>query len=747
LIYDTILLIAWFLLYNNSGSIGDDNMKYCKYLALLLFLLLCPFFVSAQDNVISKIIVKEVSGSTVAGSTSISGNTVTPDIDFYEVGDSVSYQLFVNYDSSKYKISYVSDNNKNRYVKTSYAVIDDKVFMTVTYPKKIAPGYGVDSFKIFIKLQYKNGKPIIPDDVLIPPGFVNPPTGLITFVIFSLLVIGSGVLSYVRKKKYYLLLIFLIPFVVYAKQSDTIEVNLNTNNVNIAYRVSFNKNGATSGSISSITCFVGQPCQLPENQYTKSPDLFIGWSKTPKGTVTYTDAQEASDFGTNTTLYAVWKEGYLVHYNGNGATSGSMRDTACIKNESCTLRINSYERTNYTFMGWATSSTGSSSYNNEGSYTNITTNDEITLYAVWYKNYTVHYNGNGATSGSMEDTACIQNTPCTLRNNTFEKTDYKFGGWATSSTGRSSYSNGGSYTNITMGDEITLYVYWTVFDYQDFDYTGNVQTFIVPVSGNYKLEVWGAQGGYGYNSSYPGGNGGYSSGTISLTKDTILYIYVGGEGTSSKTSNTGGGFNGGGHHGATSSTAITDISGGGGGGTDIRIGQDSLYARVIVAGGGGGNGISAPPSRNYTPGYGGGSSGGQSTSAGNEYSNRCSQPGTQSSGGNKSSSNTTNATNGTFGIGGRGADGPGAGAGGGGGWYGGGGAGYGSNMGGAASGGSGYVYTSSTASYYPSGCLLNSSYYMTNAETIAGNTSFTSPSGGTETGHSGNGYARISLVA
>ena len=68
------------------------------------------------------------------------------------------------------------------------------------------------------------------------------------------------------------------------------------------------------------------------------------------------------------------------------------------------------------------------------------------------------------------------------------------------------------------------------------------------------------------------------------------------------------------------------------------------------------------------------------------------------------------------------------------------------NDGQGASGGSGYVYTSSTASNYPSGCLLNSSYYLSNAQTIAGNASMPSTSGGTETGHSGNGYARITLV-
>ena len=63
----------------------------------------------------------------------------------------------------------------------------------------------------------------------------------------------------------------------------------------------------------------------------------------------------------------------------------------------------------------------------------------------------------------------------------------------------------------------------------------------------------------------------------------------------------------------------------------------------------------------------------------------------------------------------------------------------------AGSGGSGYVYTSSTASNYPAGCLLNSSYYLSNAQTIGGNTEFLSPSGGNETGHSNNGYARITI--
>lgn len=62
-------------------------------------------------------------------------------------------------------------------------------------------------------------------------------------------------------------------------------------------------------------------------------------------------------------------------------------------------------------------------------------------------------------------------------------------------------------------------------------------------------------------------------------------------------------------------------------------------------------------------------------------------------------------------------------------------------------GGSGFVWTSSTASNVPSGYSVPTKYYLTNAATYAGNTSFESTSGGTETGHSGNGYARITLIS
>lgn len=263
----------------------------------------------------------------------------------------------------------------------------------------------------------------------------------------------------------------------------------------------------------------------------------------------------------------------------------------------------------------------------------------------------------------------------------------------------------------------------------NFDYTGSVQTATL-IPGTYKLECWGAQGGNCYWSSVerPGSLGGYSSGILKITSKTNLFCYVGGAGERRTiVSMGGGGFNGGGH--AYSYTS-SNPSGAGGGGSDIRIGTDSLYSRVIVAGGGGGAGYDN--SGNY--GYGGGTVGGTQTV--NSNSERQANGGSQTNGGINKSGYTTS---GAFGVGGNGTQQ--WTSGGGGGWYGGAGC-YCDYAG----GGSGYVYTSSTAKNYPSGCLLNSSYYLSNAQTIAGNQSFPSPTGDTETGHSGNGYVRITKL-
>ena len=234
----------------------------------------------------------------------------------------------------------------------------------------------------------------------------------------------------------------------------------------------------------------------------------------------------------------------------------------------------------------------------------------------------------------------------------------------------------------------------------NFEYTGECTTYIAKSDGYYNLEVWGAQGG-NYNTTYVGGLGGYSKGIVHLTKGTTLYVCVGGQPQTVTTTKTAvpGGFNGGGNGFNRDYSSTYTYGQAGGGATDIRIGQNSLYARVIVAGGGSG-------SNNRISGYaGGGLSGitGQSGYAGTQTS--AGSGGSFGQGGSAS----TSGNNYKYGA-----------SGGGGGFYGGGATtsySDSTNYDKYSGGGSGYVYTSSTASSYPSGCLLNSNYYLASAST------------------------------
>ena len=258
------------------------------------------------------------------------------------------------------------------------------------------------------------------------------------------------------------------------------------------------------------------------------------------------------------------------------------------------------------------------------------------------------------------------------------------------------------------------------------EYTEAKMTQITLKAGTYLLQAWGAQGGN--YSTYLGGKGGYSKGTITLTEDTTAFVYVGGQPATVSTDRTvvAGGFNGGGNGYNRSYSSTYTYGQGGGGASDIRIGTDSLYARVIVAGGGGGS-----ASADGSAKYGGGTTGGSAQSG---YGASQTSAGTNGSFGQGGSA-TTSGSNYKYGSGG-----------GGGGWYGGGASSsysdstnYQSYNG----GGSGYVYTAGTASNCPSGCLLNSNYYLTDAATYGGNTSFTDFNGSTVTGRSGNGAVKI----
>ena len=251
-----------------------------------------------------------------------------------------------------------------------------------------------------------------------------------------------------------------------------------------------------------------------------------------------------------------------------------------------------------------------------------------------------------------------------------------------------------------------------------FEYKKSTESFTVPVDGTYTLECWGA----GENQ------GGKSQGDYQAPKNQVLYICVGGKGSEGDRAQIGiGGYNGGGDGGS----AVVNEKGqplkrgdGGSGATHICLKNGVLkdlktaYENnqlLMVAGGQGG--------AQYPTGsgpFGGGTEGGRPTNKGGQTFDAANQITGYAFGlGQTGRNGTKGAQNGGEGNGG-----------GGGGLYGG----YApTNTGNLTNcpggGGSGYVNA-----------------ILVDGKTIAGNQSFLSPSGVSETGHAGNGAALITWL-
>lgn len=295
-----------------------------------------------------------------------------------------------------------------------------------------------------------------------------------------------------------------------------------------------------------------------------------------------------------------------------------------------------------------------------------------------------------------------------------------------------------------------------------YDYSGKVETFTAPINGIYKIELWGAEGGY--YTTFVSGKGAYTTGDLTMNEGEQLYAVVGGKGSQASATATAsaGGYNGGGKSYYSAGT--------GGGATDIRYGGTTLNARIMVAGGGGGSGV-------FDATENGGSGGALIGIEGGNYQSDTytgyhgGTGGTQVSGGTYGDYWTQArvdcylGTSGTFGVGGNGGYetnyemGSGAG---GGGYYGGGG---GSERNGGGAGGSSYIsgyvgsvaITSATSTSPKSGCTtgttdIKCSYHysgkvFTNTKMISGTASMPSKSGvGNSTGNIGNGYVKITFL-
>ena len=193
--------------------------------------------------------------------------------------------------------------------------------------------------------------------------------------------------------------------------------------------VGFDANGGEG----TMTAWTGKPntsIDLPKNTFTRENYTFTGWNTKADGTGKGYDDGANVSFDADTTLYAQWTQNPVITFDANGG-DGTMGTQTVKPNEAIALTANTFTRADYDFTGWNTAKDGTgTAYGDEA---NITTNENVTLYAQWtlHKYHVRWLNWNGAVlqegDYTIEDTVSYdEGIPEHPEDDDYT---YKFKGW------------------------------------------------------------------------------------------------------------------------------------------------------------------------------------------------------------------------------------------------------------------------------------------------------------------------------
>ena len=312
------------------------------------------------------------------------------------------------------------------------------------------------------------------------------------------------------------------------------------------YDIIFDPNGG-EGTMDNLHARRGANVRLTRNTFTRENYHFAGWNTAADGSGTpYSDYQQVTDLAEadqSIVLFAQWApDTYQVIFRPNGGTPNTNQVQVIDRGVPTALNPNVFSRQNYTFTGWNTLANGNGTHYDDGEVvTNLTTRDRsVVLYAEWnHDSYTIHYDGNGATSGTVADQTGYLGSSVTLANNSFSRENYHFVGWNTEPNGSgTSYSARQSVINLAAsGETITLYAMWGRDTYQVIfrpnggNGTNQVQTIEVDTPTNLRTNTFTRDGNRftGWNTKANGSGTSYIDGqtvTNLTTRDGTFNLYA-----------------------------------------------------------------------------------------------------------------------------------------------------------------------------------------------------------------------------
>ena len=237
-----------------------------------------------------------------------------------------------------------------------------------------------------------------------------------------------------------------------------------------SYSVRFNANGG-NGTMADQSFLYGVAQNLTANTFERRAYAFAGWASSPSGSIQYGDEESVLNLVTENNgvldLYAVWEPvTYTIQYDAQGGSPVGTSYTTNYTIESA-IGLPDAVKPGYELTGWRANGAGNWGEMSYGVAASIPAGKygNVLLTAQWRAiSYTIAFNGNGATSGSMNSQTLFYEETRTLTANAFQRTGYAFAGWALEADATAAiFRDKASVSNLTTtaDDTVTLYAVWT----------------------------------------------------------------------------------------------------------------------------------------------------------------------------------------------------------------------------------------------------------------------------------------------
>ena len=234
--------------------------------------------------------------------------------------------------------------------------------------------------------------------------------------------------------------------------------------------VTFNANSG-SGTMTDQSIPVSTATNLSTNLFARDNYTFAGWNTQSDGNGTaYTNAESVT-LTSGLTLYAQWTANqYTVTYNYNSATGGNGTVSSSFTTGGSAITLPTPTRTGYTFGGWYSDLALTTSIGAAGaSYSPTGATLALAAYAKWTAiNYTITYDSNSATSGTVPTDATNynigQNITVKANSGSLTRTGYTFAGWNTAANGSGDTYLSGTQYEVGSAN-VTLYAKWNANTY------------------------------------------------------------------------------------------------------------------------------------------------------------------------------------------------------------------------------------------------------------------------------------------